>query len=359
MSQVSAARNRSSVSGNSRPQTTTSQMSKSYDIALNQYGLVTLDFDTYRPLCRSSLLGTTVQAKMWAAEPVSSSSGFGSLSEEQNFSSRRCHWDSQKSTNEERFHPVYGSSLSSEDYGDTTSVSWTRVSATKSSSSLENNVGSSTSLDEENDYVDDCFTVSTDSNEDTDSDDEPSSVGLHRRYRSERQSTRTGRRYSGRRRTATPNPLRPMTARGRLPSRQQQQQQEKERSNSAGAVVGRHPDTRPSLLSEQQASDGTWIWFPGTAAVSRCPYGCVTTVTLGQQPLPQVVASAAPVKPIISGTGQSSTHTWRRRSMCNTASRSFRVERPLIVGPEFHYFVWYLFCDNFQCAMSYACGMNV
>src|SRR6218665_2865479 len=340
-SQVSAALNRSSVSGDSRPQTTTSQMLKSYNIALNQYGLVTLDFDKYRPLCRSSLLGTTVQAKTWAAERVSSSSGFESLStvsEERHFSSRRCHWDSQKSTNEDCFHPVYGSTLSREDYGDTTSVSWTRVSATKSSSSLENNVGSTTSLDEENDYVDDCFTVSTDSNEDTDSDDEPSSVGLHRRYRSERQPARTGRRYSGRRRTVPPNHFRPMTARGRLPSRTQQQQ-EKERSNSADAVVGRHPDTRPSLLSEQQASDGTWIWFPGSAAVSRCPYGCVTTVTLGQHPVPQVVASATPLKPIISGTGLLPTHAWRRRSLCNTASRSYRAERPLTVGPEFHYFV--------------------
>src|SRR6218665_2666208 len=150
-SQVSAALNRSSVSGDSPPQTTTSQMSKSYDIALNQYGLGTLDFDTYRPLSRPSLLGTTVQAKTWAAERVSSSSGFGSYSEERHFSSRRCHWDSQKSTNYERFHPVCGSSLSSEHYGDTPSVSWTRVSATKSFSSLENNVG----------------TDSTDFNEDT------------------------------------------------------------------------------------------------------------------------------------------------------------------------------------------------
>src|SRR6218665_1961219 len=211
-SQVSAALNRSSVSGDSRPQTTTSQMLKSYDIALNQYGLVTLDFDKYRPLCRSSLLGTTVQAKTWAAERVSSSSGFESLSavsEERHFSSRRCHWDSQKSTNEECFHPVYGSSLSSEDYyGDTTSVSWTRVSATKSFSSLENNVGSSTSLDEDNDYVIDCFTDSTDSNEYTDSDDEPSS--LHYRYRSESQPARTGRQYSERRRTVSPNHRRPM-----------------------------------------------------------------------------------------------------------------------------------------------------
>src|SRR6218665_3474367 len=125
-SQVSAALNRSSVSGDSRPQTNTSQMSKSYGIALNQYGLVTLDFDTYRPLSRSSLLRTTVQAKTWAAERVSSSSGFGSLPEDRHFSSRRCRWDSQKSTHQERFHPVYGSSLSREDYyGDTSS--WTRV----------------------------------------------------------------------------------------------------------------------------------------------------------------------------------------------------------------------------------------